>query len=239
VKVPGRPRRQPEEAVTKGRATESRATGTSFGPSFGYLLAAVVVVGGVAYWLTAPSPPEPVAVPPAAPMWAAAQRDMLPEAAPVASAPAAAASPPLPQATPAPGARDPNDDPTPDLTAYLNPGEKPTMNEVIDRLRRAGVTTGVAAFNPPGTKPPLVGLAVPEDFALPPGYVRHHQTTDDGQDIEPVLMYAPDHPRFVDAARQPIGTARDRIVPPEQAPPGLPLRKVVVPAPVEPDQAGR
>ena len=33
------------------------------------------------------------------------------------------------------------------------------------------------------TRTPLVGLAVPPDFPLPEGYVRHHQVTDDGQDM--------------------------------------------------------
>ena len=51
---------------------------------------------------------------------------------------------------------------------------------------------GGRAIPPPGTRPPLVGLAVPEDFALPEGYVRHHQATDDGQRIEAILMFSPD-----------------------------------------------
>ena len=92
--------------------------------------------------------------------------------------------------------------------------------------------TGLGAFNPPGTRPPLVGLAVPEDFALPPGYVRHYQATDDGQRIEPILMFAPDW-----QARTPDGTPvampANRVVPPELAPPGLPIRRIVVPAPTE------
>ncbi|MBL0730902.1 hypothetical protein [Piscinibacter sp. HJYY11] len=225
----------------KEPGSNSRQTGTesgAFGPSFGYLVAAVLVAGGVAYWLTAPSQEEAVALDPAAAAWIATHHPAT-ESTHVASAPVkgVAQSASLPT-RPLVRVRGADEDPSPDLTDYLNPGEKPTMNEVIDRLRRAGVTTGVAAFNPPGTKPVLVGLAVPEDFALPPGYVRHHQTTDDGQAVEPILMYAPDHPRFVDASRQPIGSARDRVVPPEQAPPGLPLRRVVVPAPVEPDKAG-
>jgi hypothetical protein len=37
----------------------------------------------------------------------------------------------------------------------------------------------------------MVGLAVPEDFVLPEGYVRHHQATDDGQRIEAIRMFAP------------------------------------------------
>lgn len=228
------------EPGSTGRAAADPANGkraSSFGPSFGYLLAVVVVIGGVAYWLTSPADTAPAASRPVPPVQIARHDDGRAEARDDADAPSAPASSPQPPARTAAPVRDPNDDPTPDLTVYLNPGEKPTMNEVIDRLRRAGVTTGVAAFNPPGTKPPMIGLAVPPDFVLPPGYVRHHQTTDDGQDIEPILMYAPDHPRFVDAARRPIGSTRDRIVPPEQAPPGLPLRRVVIPAPVEPDKA--
>ncbi len=123
-------------------------------------------------------------------------------------------------------------DPTRDLSFYLARGEKPTMAEVIERLHQAGVHTGLGAFSPPGTRPPLVGLAVPEDFELPPGYVRHHQATDDGQPIEAILMYAPDY-QFVDAANQPIAIPKDRVVPPEHAPPGLPIRRIVIPAPID------
>ena len=129
-------------------------------------------------------------------------------------------------------------DPTPDLSAYVNPGEKPTMNEVIDRLHQAGVDTGLAAFSPPGTKPALVGLAVPENFALPPGYVRHHQATDDGQRIEAVLMFAPDY-QPLDANNQPIALPQNRVVPPELAPPGFPTRRVVIPPSIEPSSSGR
>jgi hypothetical protein len=129
--------------------------------------------------------------------------------------------------------RDPNGDLTPDISDFVNKGEQPTMAEVIDRLQQAGVTGGLAAFSPPGTRPPLIGLAVPEDFVLPEGYVRHYQATDDGQRIEPILMFSPDH-AFVDAANRPIEIPKDRVVPPEFAPPGLPIRRVVIPAPAEP-----
>lgn len=112
------------------------------------------------------------------------------------------------------------------------------MAEVIDRLHLAGVYTGLGAFAPPGTRPPLVGLAVPEDFVLPEGYVRHYQATDDGQRIEPILMFSPQHP-LVDAAQRPIAVPLDRVVPPELAPPGLPIRRIVIPAPVEPGRPGR
>jgi hypothetical protein len=123
-------------------------------------------------------------------------------------------------------------DPTRDLRSYVMRGEKPTMNEVIKRLNEQGVHTGLGAFNPPGTSPPLVGLAVPKDFPLPAGYVRHHQVTDDGQSIEPVLMFAPDF-QLYDASNRPLEMPKDRIVPPEMAPPGLPLRRIVVPPPLD------
>jgi hypothetical protein len=134
--------------------------------------------------------------------------------------------------------REPNNDPTPDLSDYLNRGEKPAMSEVIARLHQAGVQAGLGAFSPPGTRPPLVGLAVPDDFMLPEGYVRHYQATDDGQRIEPILMFSPDH-EFFDAAQRPITIPPDRVVPPELAPPGLPIRRIVIPAPAEPGRPGR
>lgn len=111
------------------------------------------------------------------------------------------------------------------------------MGEVIQRLNQAGVHTGLGAFNPPGTSPPLVGLAVPSDFALPDGFVRHHQSTDDGQDIEPILMFAPDR-TFYDRQGRVIELPANRVVPPEWAPPGLPLRRVVIPPPLPPGKAG-
>jgi len=132
--------------------------------------------------------------------------------------------------------RAPGDDQTPDITAFVNDGEEPTMAEVITRLHQAGVHTGLGAFSPPGTRPALVGLAVPEDFALPPGYVRHYQATDDGQRIEPILMFAPDA-RFFDADNRPVALPKDRVVPPELAPPGLPIRRIAIPPPI--DAAGK
>ncbi len=123
-----------------------------------------------------------------------------------------------------------------DLAAHVPPGQAPGMKEVIERLHQAGVHTGLGAFNPPGTRPPLIGLAVPEDFVLPPGYVRHHQATDDGQRIEAVLMFDPDHPPPAAAGRS-LATAQERLVPPELAPPGLPPRRIVIPPPIEPGRA--
>ena len=119
-----------------------------------------------------------------------------------------------------------------DLADHVQPGTAPTMQEVIERLHKAGVRSGLGAFQPPGTRPPIVGLAVPEDYVLPDGYVRHHQATDDGQRIEAVLMFAPDRPVY-DAAGRPIAVPADRVVTPALAPPGFPIRFVVIPRPRE------
>jgi hypothetical protein len=119
---------------------------------------------------------------------------------------------------------DPND-----LASHFAPGDPvPTAAEVIQALNDAGDHTGIGAFNPPGTSPPLRGLAVPEAFVLPPGYVRHHQVTDQGEPLEPILMFSPDHV-LRDAAGRPIALPDDLVVPPELAPPGLPLRPIDVP----------
>jgi hypothetical protein len=125
----------------------------------------------------------------------------------------------------------PRDGPTPsgdpdDLASYFRPGDPvPSTANLIRALNEAGVHTGIAAFNPPGTSPPLEGLAVPADFALPPGYVRHHQVTDEGVSIEPILMFSPDLV-LRDADGRPIALPENRVVPPELAPPGLPQRWV-------------
>ncbi|MGH8078792.1 MAG: hypothetical protein ACREPE_15940, partial [Lysobacter sp.] len=93
-----------------------------------------------------------------------------------------------------------------------------------------GVRTGLGAFNPPGTSPPLEGLAVPDGFKLPEGYVRHHQVTDEGVPIEPILMFSPDFTLY-DAQGRRVSMPANRVVPPELAPPGLPLRRVRVGSP--------
>lgn len=198
-------------------------------PSLAYmLLALVLVAGGVAFLL-----------------WNFASSGETPDESSIASAAAPAAEqaskaannwpPPLPvQAKPAADSILPEGDadPTRDLSSYVMRGEKPTMPEVIERLHKAGIHTGLGAFSPPGTRPPMVGLAVPEDFVLPDGYVRHHQATDDGQRIEAILMFAPDR-QFFDAAKRPIPVPANRVVPAEYAPPGMPIRKIVIPAPID------
>ena len=100
--------------------------------------------------------------------------------------------------------------------------------EVIDALNRAGVHEGIAAFPPPGTDPPKSGIIVPDDVVLPEGYVRHHQTTDDGQPLPPILMFHPDY-TFTDENGTPIAIPADRIVPPDLVPPGIPVERLDVP----------
>lgn len=207
-------------------------------PSSGYLAAALMLaVGGISLvfflWLWSGDdggaagtvPPVPVA------------------AATPAAAPAAQPAPsPAPPSGPAqkPDTRLPEGDadPTRDLKSYAVRGENPGMGEVIKRLHERGVHTGLGAFSPPGTSPPLAGLAVPENFALPEGYVRHQQATDDGQRIEAILMFAPDF-QLYDAAGQPVAMPKDRVVPPELAPPGLPVRRITIPPPSDPAALGR
>ncbi len=184
-----------------------------WGPSIGFLLvAAGLVAGAIAGWWTSTSTTPSNAGGAASAPVAAASGPVQRVAAAPASAPSAPATRRIARM------RDPNGDQTPDISDFINAGEKPTTNEVIDRLHRAGVHTGLGAFQPPGTRPPLVGLAVPEDFALPPGYVRHYQATDDGQRIEPILMFAPDYQARTPDGR-PVPMPRDRVVPPELAQP--------------------
>lgn len=204
-------------------------------PSFGLLLVALCVVGGGLYGLTLPAVPPPVAaVPTATALGPVPALKTAPPAVQAAASVASGSAAPLAPRTESPE-READGDLTPDLRSYLNAGEQPTMKEVLDRLHAAGVHTGIGAFSPPDTRPNLVGLAVPADFALPDGYVRHFQTTDDGQDIEPILMYAPGLD-VLDAAGRPIAIPADRVVRAEQAPPGLPLRHIVIPKPLAPDK---
>jgi hypothetical protein len=95
--------------------------------------------------------------------------------------------------------------------------------DYIAALRAAGETGGIAAFNPPGTDPLRSGIIVPDDYELPPGYARRHQTLDDGTDVPPILMFSPDY-EFLDGNGNPIPLPDDLIVPPEMAPPDLPVR---------------
>jgi hypothetical protein len=108
----------------------------------------------------------------------------------------------------------------------------PTRDVTIHALG-PGDGTGVHAFPPPGSKPIRVGIVVPEGAVLPPGYLRHHQTTDDGDEVPPILVYDPTNPPR-DADGRPIALPPDLIVPPERAPPGIPA-VLLDPPPVRAD----
>jgi hypothetical protein len=119
---------------------------------------------------------------------------------------------------------------TPELPRHLQEqlGEVPEevlaqLPEGLYELPKPGEgPTGIMLFPAPGTDPPKKGLIVPEDFELPPGYVRHYQTTDDGEQLPAILMFSPDKPPL-DANGQPMEVPEDRIVTPELAPPGMPV----------------
>jgi len=101
--------------------------------------------------------------------------------------------------------------------------------DYIAALRARGETEGVAAFSPPGTRPPRPGVIVPEGYVLPEGFARHYQTTDDGRRLAPILAVAPEY-EIVDDHGDPVELVDDRIVPPEYAPQDLPVRMLEVPS---------
>ena len=86
----------------------------------------------------------------------------------------------------------------------------------------------MALYPAPGTKPIKRGIVVPDDFELPPGYVRHYQTMDDGTQLPAILMF---HPDFEWQGKNGERTAlpEDRIVPANMAPPGLPPTLLEIP----------
>jgi hypothetical protein len=88
--------------------------------------------------------------------------------------------------------------------------------------------TGTQLYRP-GTKPMKRGIVVPEDFELPPGFVRHYQSTDDGERVSAILMFHPDYAP-TDETGEPIPLPENRVVPEEMAPPGLPIQMLQLPA---------
>jgi hypothetical protein len=178
-----------------------------------------------------PAAPEAVAPPMASPP--AGTRDMVAPPAPAAPA----GTPERPRATPrvVRHASAPTSDPSPDATL-----PELSARDVIPWLRAQGETTGIAVFPPPGTEPPKAGIIVPDDFPLPEGYVRHHQVTDEGKELPPILMFHPDY-ELRDAEGRPVAMPADRVVPPEMAPPGLPIRMLDLASPTTPTafQEGR
>ena len=116
------------------------------------------------------------------------------------------------------------------LPRTYGPEGKPEVNakDAIAALRAAGVHDGISVFPPPGTDPPKSGIIVPDDWVLPEGYVRHFQTTDEGESLPPILMFHPDY-ELVDENGDPVAVLEDRVVPPELAPPGIPVRMLDIP----------
>jgi hypothetical protein len=101
--------------------------------------------------------------------------------------------------------------------------------DYIAALRAGGETEGLAAFSPPGTRPPRTGVMVPDDYVLPEGFARHYQTTDDGRRLAPILTVAPEY-ELLDEAGNPVPLTEDHIVPPEFVPPDLPVRMLEIPS---------
>ncbi len=118
--------------------------------------------------------------------------------------------------------------PPPPASTEAPPSVPPPLPEFPDGP--VGGPSGIAAFPPPGTDPPKAGILVPEDFELPEGYVRHYQATDDGKPLPAILMFHPDF-EFFDENGQPIELPEDLIVPPELAPPGMPIEPFAPPPP--------
>ncbi|MCY1018034.1 hypothetical protein [Pyxidicoccus sp. MSG2] len=87
--------------------------------------------------------------------------------------------------------------------------------------------TGTQLYRP-GTKPMKRGIVVPEDFELPPGFVRHYQSTDNGERVAAILMFHPDF-EMKDERGEPIPLPENRVVPAEMAPPGLPIQMLQLP----------
>jgi hypothetical protein len=88
--------------------------------------------------------------------------------------------------------------------------------------------SGVKLYPPPGTNPLLSGIIVPEGFDLPSGYERHYQTTDDGRELPPILLFAPGF-QPTDAQGRPVPVPGNRVVPPHLAPAGMPIRLLEIP----------
>lgn len=90
--------------------------------------------------------------------------------------------------------------------------------------------SGIGLFPSPGTDPPKRGIIVPDDAELPEGYVRHYQATDDGKALPPILLFHPDY-EWVDEQGAVVGLPQSRVVPPEMAPPGIPIQILEIPEP--------
>lgn len=166
----------------------------------GLALGFTVVCLILSAWLVSSPDPVPVSEPPPPVKLA----EHVPSPTPVA-----APRPARPIPTPAAPQPAPEEAPAPQEPAPSAPAE------------------GINLFRP-GTKPLKQGIIVPEDFPLPPGYVRHYQSTDNGEQVKPILMFHPDY-KPVDSNGQPVELPANRVVPPEMAPRGMPIEILEVP----------
>lgn len=178
---------------------------------------AVALIGYAGFWFLQPEPkprdaPDPE--PPRA-VTAPAQAQPVPENPLDKAVLQALEKQPLP----------PPEDPTPSEPAAT---PQAGQQEIYVEQLPPGDGTGISAFPKPGTKPLKGGIIVPEGYTLPPGYVRHYQTTDDGEQLPAILMF---HPEYHPAG---VNIPADRIVPPELAPTGMPLQ-ILQPPPLRKD----
>lgn len=149
-----------------------------------------------------------------------------PEAEPVRIARTTPAPPPTP-ARPAPKVVPAA--PRPQSAAPAQPPSEPAPEQepVEQEAAPSGPAEGINLYRP-GTDPLKQGIIVPEDFELPPGYVRHYQSTDNGERIKPILMFHPDY-KPVDSNGQSVELPSNLVVPPELAPTGMPIEILELP----------
>jgi hypothetical protein len=192
------------------RPRAGRSDGVTIAPGKGrgkslVLLATAVALACVALLVLFGRPPERSEAPAPPPTAAAPTPE---PAAPVAEAPAPAVSA-QPKAPPPP---------------VREEVEAVAAAEAAEAEAEAANDTpsGIGLFPPPGTDPIKNGVVVPDDFPLPEGFLRHYQVTDEGQELRPILLFHPDY-ELLDANGEPIALPDDRVVPPELAPPGMPI----------------
>lgn len=119
--------------------------------------------------------------------------------------------------------------------ADIKDGPNMDAGDFIAALRESGETAGLAAFSLPGKRPPVSGVIVPADYELPEGFARHYQSTDDGGQLEPILVVAPGY-EILDDAGDPVALMEGRVVPPEYVPSDLPVQMLYVPSGDEPGE---
>ncbi len=199
------------------RITAGRRGRKEIGAILGAAALVALSLVTVARWLQPDAPGRRAASPPAA----AAAAELAPSNAPRAGAVVRVEARPrrVTGAAPPPRGGAPSPAEAPD-------GGPPTHEEPPFSIGSPG--SGIALFPKPGTDPVKAGIVVPDDFELPEGFVRHFQVTDDGEPLPAILMFHPDY-EWVDANGEPIAIPADGVVPPQLAPPGLPIRMLEVP----------